>query len=608
MKMKRIKQKVYISSLTYKSIAYIIININIEICSKNKTFRYILNKRKLLKVGMCMNKKVIFFSIIIILVVGLIGIIKLTSKPKLEYDLEEVNEIDYMIVKENNKFGVINKNGDVVVKTVYDEIQIPNPSKPIFVCKYNYNTDLNQYNIKVLNEKEEQVLYQYVYVEAIKLNTPNSNIPFEKSVLKYKEKGKYGLINFDGKIIVKAQYDDIESFNYNEGLLLTKKDNKFGVININGAVIVKNKYDVVESDGYYEEGSNYKKSGFIVGNIKDDKMVYGYLNNKAKRILDLKYEQIERIQNLEKNDDIYLVAFENEKAGFYKNNKNLLKHEYEDIGYDFNNNYLVLQKDAKQGLADLNGNIVIDIEYDNIYATQRYINALKGEQIDIIDAKTNSNIILENIVGLSGTANNQYSIAITADEKYRILDTEKNELQQNEYDFLQHLYDEYFIAIQREKYGIVNVDGSIIVDFKYDNIQKLPNTKMIQAYISNKNITSVFLKDKVIASMANCELDIESDCITMQSDTEVKYIDYEGNLIINDEIINKNEYDLVTRFNEYGFAGIKKGEKWGSINKEGQVVIEPTYSIQSNNPSFIGKYYECDLGYGEPFYTCENDI
>lgn len=554
-----------------------------------------------------MNKKVIFLSIIVILIISIIGIVKLVTKPKLDYDLEIVNEIDYMIFKENNKFGVINKNGDVVVKALYDEIQIPNPSKPLFVCMYNYNTDLNQYNIKVLNDKEEQILYQYVYVEAIKLNTPISNIPYEKSVLKYKDKGKYGLINFEGKVILKAQYDDIESFNYNEGLLLIKKDNKFGVANINGATIIKPKYDVVESDGYYEEGSYYKKSGFIVGNNKDGKMVYGYLNNKAKQVLDLKYEQIERIQNKEKNDDIYLVAFQNQKAGFYKNNKNLLKHEYEDIAYDFNNNYLILQKDSKQGLADLNGNIIINIEYDNIYATERYINALKGQQIDIIDSKTKGKIVLENIVGLSGTDNNQYSIAITADEKYRILDAGKNELKQNEYDFLQHLYDEYFIAIQKEKYGIVDIDGNIIVHFNYDSIQKLPNTKMIQAYNSNKNITYIFLKDKIIASMANCQLAMEQDCIIMQSDSEVKYIDLEGNLIINDDSINKNEYDFVTRFNEYGFAGIKKGGKWGAINREGQVVIEPTYQIKSNNPNFVGKYYECDLEYGEPFYTCEND-
>ena len=53
-----------------------------------------------------------------------------------------------------------------------------------------------------------------------------------------------------------------------------------------------------------------------------------------------------------------LVAFENGRAGFYKNNKNVIKHDYEDIGYDINNNCLILQKDSKQGIADFEGNII----------------------------------------------------------------------------------------------------------------------------------------------------------------------------------------------------------------------------------------------------------
>ncbi len=555
-----------------------------------------------------MNKKVIFFSIIIIVIISVICVVKNVNKPKLDYNIEVVDSIDYMIFKENNKFGVINKDGEVVIKALYDEIQIPNPSKPLFVCMYNYNTELNQYNVKVLNEKEEQILYQYVYVEAIRLNTPISNVPYEKSVLKYKDKGKYGLINFEGKIIVKAQYDDIESFNYNEGLLLIKKNNKFGVININGATVVSAKYDEIESDGYYDEQSNYKKSGFIVGNIKDEKMIYGYLNYKAKKVLDIKYEQIDRIENKYKSDDIYIIAVENQKAGVYKNNKNIFKHEYDDISYDFNNNCLIMQKDSKQGVADLDGKIVLEVEYDNIFMTDRYINAVKESNIDIIDISSNNKVNLENIVGLTGTTNNQYSIAITNEEKYQIYDTEKNELKENKYDFLQFIYENYFIAVQKEKYGVVDSNGKIIIDFKYDSIQKLPDSKVLQAYIQNNDTTYMYCNNNLVQNMENCELTINKDYIIMLSNSDIKYIDYEGNIINTNETNLKKDYDVITKFNEYGFAGIKKQGKWGVINENGQVIIEPTYELNTNNPSFVGKYYKCDLGYGDPFYTCDEKI
>ncbi len=50
---------------------------------------------------------------------------------------------------------------------------------------------------------------------------------------------------------------------------------------------------------------------------------------------------------------------------------------------------------------------------------------------------------------------------------------------------------------------------------------------------------------------------------------------------------------MVTDFNKYGFAGIKKKDgKWGSINQNGEVVQEPTYDLKKRNiPEFVGKYY-----------------
>ena len=72
----------------------------------------------------------------------------------------------------------------------------------------------------------------------------------------------------------------------------------------------------------------------------------------------------------------------------------------------------------------------------------------------------------------------------------------------------------------------------------------------------------------------------------------------------NGEVVVEPDYDFVTEFNEFGFAGIQKDGKWGSINLSGQVVVEPCYEIEWGNPVFIGKYYEVDLGYGVPYLVC----
>ena len=60
----------------------------------------------------------------------------------------------------------------------------------------------------------------------------------------------------------------------------------------------------------------------------------------------------------------------------------------------------------------------------------------------------------------------------------------------------------------------------------------------------------------------------------------------------NENKIVDYKYDKVTEFNEYGFAAIKQGEKWGAINDKGEI-----------EPVFIGKYYRVSYGFGEFCYT-----
>ena len=574
-----------------------------------------------------MKKKIVFISLIIISLSFTIFsvIFAAIKKQKMQYEIETVKEINYMIFNENNKFGVINKKGEIVVQPHYDEIQIPNPSKPLFICMNNYNEETHQYNIKVFNDKSEQILYQYVFVEAIKLNSGISSIPYEKSVLKYKSKEKYGLIDFEGKIISKAQYDEITSFDYNEGLLLVKKNDKYGVINIKGATVVKPKYDKIESDGYYEDGDEYKKSGFIIAKKTGDSYKYGYISRNGNKILDIKFDQVARVPNVNKNEDIYLIAVENGKAGFYKNKKPIIKAEYEDIAYDENNNCLVIQKDSKQGVYDLDGNQIIDIKYDKIYISGKYINAQIEQNIDIYDYTTKQKIDIENIVGMNETSNKSYSIAITNEEKFKIYENTTNKLKDEEFEYLEYIYDDCFITFKNQKFGIIDINNNIVVDFKYDSIQKIPNSKMVQATDFRKDTTDFIIGNNVIVTMKQSEVYTEGNYIILQSDSDRKYIDFEGNILESSKLFEKElyafessgkwgfvdkdgqvviepTYEFVTEFNEYGFAGIKKGGKWGCINIDGEIVAEPEHIIESNNPNFVGKYYEYDVGYGDPYY------
>lgn len=577
-----------------------------------------------------MKKKVIVVLSIIILIIGIISIIKYNkNKSKFNYTIEQISEVNYFLLMQNNKYGVINKNGDIVVDPIYDVVEIPNASKPVFICKGNYDQNSGEYNIQVFNDKKEPILYQYYTVEAIKLNNVESNGNYEKSVLKYKSDNKYGLIDFSGNKITDAIYDSIEGFNYREGILLVKKSDKYGIINIKGASIIKPKYDEILCDEYYTTDLKYDKSGYIVGTKTDKGMRYGYIDGiKRKQILKNEYNDIYRITDKIDDNNIYLVAFKDGKAGVYQNKKKIINNEYEDILYDANNDLLTLQKTSKQGVSKFDGTTIIPIEYDNIFFAGEYINAQKGDKIDIYNfdgTKENSEYISRKSV-----ADKKYEIVSTSDDKYKIINNENNKVIDDNYQYIQYLFKNYFSVTKDNKYGIIDSDGNTILDFKYNIVQLLENSNVIQIIDDKSNIELLDENLKSIIKIKDANIYTYDNYFKVYSDDSVQYFDKSGKKLESKDVFPNNKlfaykeknkwgfkdkdgnivvkpiYDMVTEFNEYGYAGIKSKNKWGSINENGDVIKEPTYEVESNIiPSFIKEYYQVDLGYGEPYYTNE---
>ena len=104
---------------------------------------------------------------------------------------------------------------------------IPNPSKPIFVCYYDYNQENESYRTKIINEQGTELFTKYNKIETISLNDIDTDMPYEKNVLKYERDGKYGLIDLKGNIITKAIY-----VNYRKSRSSDKQKNYFQFFNL----------------------------------------------------------------------------------------------------------------------------------------------------------------------------------------------------------------------------------------------------------------------------------------------------------------------------------------------------------------------------------------
>ena len=89
----------------------------------------------------------------------------------------------------------------------------------------------------------------------------------------------------------------------------------------------------------------------------------------------------------------------------------------------------------------------------------------------------------------------------------------------------------------------INSNGDKIVDFKYDSIQKIPNTNLVQAVIFNKNTTDLIKDEKVILSMKNAEILIKENFLIISSDSKRMYIKYiNKDHVLIDEFIKNNEF------------------------------------------------------------------
>ena len=328
--------------------------------------------------------KWIIIGIVAVIIIA-IATIFIINELQFSYEIEEITEINYTTLVHEGKYGVIDKTGTIIVEPIYNAVQIPNPSKPVFVCIGEYDEEKEQYETKVFNDKNEQLFQEYETVQVIQIETNIETNPYEKNTMIYKKDGKYGLIDIQGKEITKPIYDEINSVKYKEGTFTIKQDGKVGVINLKGKIIIKPEYETINSDNYYNEKTKNKTTGFIVSKKTEEGYLYGYINYRGKVILNTEYTELERVTAIANEKELYFVAFKNGQAGLLKGNKVILNYEYQDIQYSSSNDIFIVQRNSKQGVVSKEGNTIVNTAYDSIIFGGMYINAKKGDNLYLFD-------------------------------------------------------------------------------------------------------------------------------------------------------------------------------------------------------------------------------
>ena len=388
----------------------------------------------------------------------------------------------YFLFNKDNKWGVIDNNAKIIIEPTYnDAIMIADNKKDIFICTDKVDYEKGTYQTKVLNSKGKEVFTEYDKVIPLENYDENNNLWYEKNVLLVQKNGKYGLINFNGEKILDLNYDKIYTLKGTENTIIIEKDGKKGVVNHIGQIVVENKYDEINSLGkdtklyIVKSNGKYGIDGILECKYQDikqlnNKDIYCVKENNQYKVIDKEGKVVfkEKFDNIEDiKDNIIVYKYNNKYCAYDLKTSKKLSETYKELKYTGNNLFIAKTKNA-YGIIDIKNETKIKQNYLNI-------NYYKDVNIYELEEKNGDlNIILngelkEFAKGIVNEVNYEKSfIKIWSDEGYNYYNLSGEKISSKEVLTNNNL----FLSKQNNKYGFVDKEGNLVVDYIYDDAQE----------------------------------------------------------------------------------------------------------------------------------------
>ncbi len=395
-----------------------------------------------------------------------------------QYSKLEMNEYDaeYQLFATNNKKkGVIDTRNEIIIPLEYDKIEYAEnfdyDQFPLYLLTKNKKTGLAFSNGKIIVPAQfDKVLPAYYAIDA--------EIPF---IVTYNDK-KMGIYSYEGKEIIPCTIDKFETIEAYEEFMKIIKDGKIGLLSYQLKELAPCKYDEIKLDnegnvllrknelwGYYlfyqdtllQAEYKYAK-GFSEGmapvSIKD---LFGYINEKGKMIIEPRFEDAEAFSYgraaVKKNNQYAYIDMNGETITDFKYQKAL----------QFTGNYAVIKNNDKFGYIDYSGKEIIEPKYKSAYPFSKTTAAVVNfeDKIGIIDQ--NGNIVQDFLFDAIEPKDEYYEVQ--KNKQWGIIDIDGKVLIDCEYDKFEDFYkDSENLVKINGKYGMIDSDGKQIIPCQYD--------------------------------------------------------------------------------------------------------------------------------------------
>lgn len=275
---------------------------------------------------------------------------------------------DYLIVRYNGKYGVINREGDIVVTPRYELLEhLENP---------NYFRVMSGYYYGVIDATGRIIVpIEYEYIGRM-----------EEDMIVARKDGVYGCFDKDGRNVVPFDYQEIKE--YVGGMARICEKSRFGFIDKNGQdlvapfsddvenfcedcalVTIKNKVGFVNLQGdwivptIYEDASSF--SGGLAAVCMNKK--YGYINKSGEYVIPARYDFADKF-----NPDHKIARISNgDKWGVVDMSGNEVVMPIYDEIVICADGYICVKKDGKSGILSPLGKEIYPVVCDKVDITSK---------------------------------------------------------------------------------------------------------------------------------------------------------------------------------------------------------------------------------------------
>jgi hypothetical protein len=175
-------------------------------------------------------------------------------------------------IKVANRFGLIDSSGNIVVNPQFDNIYIPYHDKNYDLIAVRLGT-----KIGFIDRNGKFKINPQFDIDTASWDIFDGT-EFTEGLAIVKQNNLYGFIDTTGKLVIKFQFENCNSFR--EGLASFQKGKKWGFIDKTGKVIIEPQFDQAS---FFENGITEIRK-YTGTETSDYPSLKGYINKKGKVI------------------------------------------------------------------------------------------------------------------------------------------------------------------------------------------------------------------------------------------------------------------------------------------------------------------------------------